>query len=302
VSLDHLHGILREKVVFVIELTFYADESGIHDPSGSELGSEVASIGGYIATKPQWKTFEKRWRYACKKFKVPDNSEFHMSEFYRTEQPDDSPYFGWTNEKKKNFLRALIKVASKTTMASYASAVETRAWNTLLDNDTKLAIPLEDGGSVYTPYINCLQNFFAKFPRYFEKVIRPRLNPNIPVDKVSFVFHNHKIFGPAAQIGYNAVHGRSDLDPNGVLGTLSFGSYDDYPPLQSADLFAFYSRRRFTRYLKGIPADEFESNLLEPDPNDPDRAYLIYLSDDNLRDLQEKSEQLREKRKRDGLA
>jgi hypothetical protein len=285
----------------VIELTFFADESGIHDPHGDQLGSEVASIGGYIATKQQWKKFESRWRYACRKFKLPDDFEFHMSEFYRKEQPPDSPYFGWTNEKKKRFLRALIKVASETTLAGYASAVETKAWDSILDDDTKLAIPLEDGRSVYTPYVNCLQNFFAKFPRYFEKVVRPLLNPRISVDKVAFVFHHHKVFGPAAQIGYNAVHGRPDLDPNGTLGTLSFGSYDDYPPLQSADLFAFYSRRRFTRHLKNIPPDEFELKILEPDPNNPDKTYLIYLSTENLRDLREKNQQLRDGRKRDGL-
>jgi len=63
-SLALLHAILRETVILVLELTFYGDESGVHDPHGEEPGSEVAAIGGYIATKRQWEKFERRWNTA----------------------------------------------------------------------------------------------------------------------------------------------------------------------------------------------------------------------------------------------
>jgi Protein of unknown function (DUF3800) len=295
VSLDHLHGILRERFILVLEVTFYADESGIHDPHGEQLGSEVATVAGYIATKDQWKKFERRWNTALKKFKV---SEFHMSEFNREKQKPDSPYVGWPNEKKKRFLRLLIKIARDNTLYGYASMVETKAWDTILDNETKLGLPKRKKGKllevpVYNPYITCFQNFFAKFPKFLNEAVDPIVSKRALVERVAFVFHQHQVFGPAAQIGYNIVH--KDLDYDHRFGTITFGSSEEYPPLQAADLFAFYCRKSFTHYLKNIPQDEFELALLHPD-----KCYLIHLSPENLKDLREKNERLRQEREKAG--
>jgi len=292
-SLAHLHWILHEGFVCVLDLTFYADESGIHDPHGEEPGSEVAAVAGYIATKSQWKKFERRWNTALKKYKVP---EFHMSEYNRRKQKPLSPYIGWSNEKKKRFLRLLIKIARDNTLYGYSSMVETRAWDTILDSETKLGMPKGKKGKVleelvYNPYIVCFQNFFAKFPKFLSEVVDPVVSKRTPVGRVSFVFHQHEVFGPAAQIGYNIIH--RDLDYGRRLGALKFGSSEDYSPLQAADLFAFYCRKRFTRYLNNVPPDEFELALLHPDT-----CYLIYLSPENLKDLRERNERLRQEREK----
>jgi hypothetical protein len=299
VSLAQLHDILCERSILVLDVRFYADESGIHDEHGKEEGAEVAVIGGYIATKRQWKLFAKRWDTVLCAFNVP---EFHMSQYYRKKQDSDSPYLGWPNTEKKRFLRQLIKVARDNTTAAYASMVQTKAWDTILDPGTKLGIPkrqkdrIVDGKPVlgelveephYNPYIICFQNFFAKLPYFLKEMVDPVLSRYAPPEQVAFVFHRHKDFGPAAQVGYNIVH--KDFDHEHRLGTISFGSTEKCPPLQAADLLAFYARKRFTRYLKNIAPDEFEMALL----GNEKKVWLLELTPDNLKDLRQKNEQAR---------
>lgn len=299
-SLAHLRGILRERLILVLELTFYGDESGIHDPHGNQPGSEVASIAGYIGTKEQWKTFDRRWNTALRKYKVP---AFHMSEFNKKgeEQKPDSPYWGWSKAKKKSFLRVLINIASKIPLAGYGSMLQTKAWDSILDNYAKVGIPKKNKrGQIveeYNPYITIFANFFAKFPTFLDKAVNPLLNRHTPVGEVAFVFHQHKVFGPAAVVGYGLTQ---EVLRDNRLGTIAFAATDKYPPLQAADLLAFYSRRRFTRFLANIPADEFELKLLDPDPDNPDKVYLIELSPELLRDLQKNSEKARALRAESG--
>jgi hypothetical protein len=169
-SLAHLFGILREGLVFVAEVTFYADESGIHDPHGNQPGWEVASIAGYIATKAQWLKFDRRWNTALKKYHLP---VFRMSEFNQEEkyQKPDSPYKGWSEAKRKRFIRLLIGIASKIPLAGYSSMVETKAWDSILDDYTKVGVPhgkTRRQELIYNPYISCFQNFFAKFPQFLD--------------------------------------------------------------------------------------------------------------------------------------
>jgi Protein of unknown function (DUF3800) len=262
----------------VLDVTFYGDESGIHDPHGNESGSEVAAIGGYLATKRQWKKFEKRWSSALREYEVP---EFHMSEYNRQKPDQKSPYLGWSGTKKKRFLRLLIKIARDNTTAAYASMVQTKAWDTILDNDTKLGFPQNN------PWHTCFQNFFAKFPYFLKEMVDPLISRYTPPEKVAFVFHQHEIFGPAAQIGYGIV--KKVLKDADRFGGICFESTEDYPPLQAADLLAFYARRRFTRYLKNVAPDEFELALL----GDDKKVWLLELSPENLEDLRQKNEQAR---------
>jgi hypothetical protein len=287
-SLAHLHGIRREGVICVLEVTFYADETGIHDPHGEQLGSEVAAIAGYIATKEQWKKFERRWNTALRKFKVP---EFHMSEYNREEPKPTSPYFGWSSAKKKRFLRCLIRIAVENTTYAYGSLVETKAWDRLLDNDTKLGLPKIRNGEIveitdeYNPYTLLFQKFFASFLRILKSEIDPFIKRHGPPEDVAFVFHRHQRFGPSAQWGFDLI--QRTFDQEDRLASITFGASSKYIPLQAADLLAFYARKHHTRQLKGLPADEFDSELFA------DRHAMLIITSENLKDLQENSEKRR---------
>ncbi len=262
----------------MLEVTFYADESGTHDPHGEQVGAEVAAIAGYIATKKQWETFKRRWNTALTKYKIP---EFHMSEFNRHKPPYDS----WTNAKRKRFLRALIRIARDNKLYGYASMVETKAWDTILDDETK-GFP-----EFYNPYHTCLQNLFAKFPKFLKEEFDPHVSKGKPVEKIAFVFHRHQELGPAAAAGFEIC--KDVLDSDDRFSSITFGSSKDCVPLQVADLLAFYARRIFTRDLKGIPRDEFELALLERD-----NLHLIFLSPENLKDLRQKNEKVRQEREK----
>ena len=208
-----------------------------------------------------------------------------MSEFNRREPKPFSPYVGWSDNKRKRFLRLLIKIARDNTLYGYASMVETKVWDTILDDATKLPPPHTKSN----PYHTCFMNFFAKFLKILKKEIDPLISKRPSAEKIAFVFHNHQVFGPAAKIGYGII--QKVLDHDGRLGTISFGSTEDYLPLQAADLFAFYCRKRFTRYLNNKAADEFEQALLKHE-----KVYLLYLSSENLQDLREKNEKVRQER------
>ena len=252
----------------MLDVTFYADESGIHDPRGEQPGSEVAVIGGYIATKKLWERFERRWNTALRKYKVPE-LQFHMSEFNRKEPPP--PYDNWTATKKKQFLRALIRIAHDNTLFGFASMVETKAWDAILDDAAKTAP---------NPYFLCFQNLFAKFQDFLKEDFDPRVSKGKPVEDIAFVFHRHQEFGAAAKAGFAI--SKNISDPDDRLSRITFGSSKECVPLQAADLFAFYARRGFTHHLKQIPWDEFESRLLAHE-----NVRLIFLSPNNLRDLQQ---------------
>ena len=295
-SLAQLHDLLPEPVILVIDHRFYGDESGTHDEHGDQRGSEVASVAGCVGTKDEWKTWERRWNTALRKFSV---REFHTSEFFSEHPPPDWPYLGWSENKRRRFLLLLIKIIRDRHLCLYASMVETKTWDTTLDSETKLPVRTRRRKTVRNPYLICFNKFFAKFPAYFEEVIRPRFGTREPIEPVAFVFHNHQVFSSWALRSFNATHGHPTIDPHKVVGTLVFGPTRCYPPLQAADLVAYYSRRKFWHHLNGTRADEFESALLDVDPEDPDEVYLTYLSRENLLDLQRNSERLREARKND---
>src|SRR2546430_2756809 len=83
---SHLNGGL-----FVM-LEVYADESGTHDEMGKEVCSEVAVIGGYIASTEEWADFSDLWQFLLDAYRIPF---FHFREYnLRRRHPDDSsnPY------------------------------------------------------------------------------------------------------------------------------------------------------------------------------------------------------------------
>jgi hypothetical protein len=131
----HLHGILREKVILVLGLTVYADESGTHDKHGLQRGSEVTVVAGYIAKKASWDVFTRRWRTALKKYKV---DVFHMSELSAWQK--HAPYNTWTEAKRKRFLSTLIKIARDNTHFAIGGMVSTQDYDKALSDDVKAGI------------------------------------------------------------------------------------------------------------------------------------------------------------------
>lgn len=244
-GLQHLHGILRERCIVVLEVTFYADESGIHDKQGEEKGAEVVSIAGYIATKAQWSTFTCRWLHALRNFKVTE--PFHMSEFYRH---DKGPYSEWSPTKRKELLATLINIARENTVRGFGVTIDTKGWKREFTDEMKGAPDFDH------PYTFCSQLFFTRLllnflPEEFDPCIGHK-------ETVALVFHNQTFLAPLTLLAYGLA--KKIFDKEDRLRTITFGSDEHCPPIQAADLIAFYARRMKTR-LGRIPYDEFEELL-----------------------------------------
>jgi hypothetical protein len=83
-----------------MNIVVYADESGTHDPTGSQQGAGAVVICGVVAPKEDWIAFDIRWRKILKKYKA---CYFHFREQFaawrvialRAEAPSDfhkNPY------------------------------------------------------------------------------------------------------------------------------------------------------------------------------------------------------------------
>jgi hypothetical protein len=145
---------------------------------------------------------ERRWNTALTKYHVP---VFHMSEFNLEEkyQKANSPYKGWSDAKKKRFLPVLINIASKIPFAGYGSMVESKAWDSILDDHAKMAMPVGHGKKarvVQNPYIECFAKFFAKFPQFLDNAVNPLLSKCSPVSKVAFRIRATQGFRPSGAI------------------------------------------------------------------------------------------------------
>lgn len=114
-----------------MKIIVYADESGTHDQTGTQPGSEVAVIAGYVAKVDSWIKFCKDWGAVLKKHNAP---YFHFREFAEassvvrgkreaSSQFKNNPYFGWEIDRLDNFLFDLAEVAaagSKVPVGGYA--------------------------------------------------------------------------------------------------------------------------------------------------------------------------------------
>jgi hypothetical protein len=238
----------------VLGLTVYADESGIHDKTGLSPGSEVTAIAGYIATKRHWNTVIRRWNTALRKYEV---EVFHMSDYWR----EIPPYDKWSDAKRKRYLSTLIRIARDGTWFAIGGMVPTKDWNEALPEDIK-------GGGLGGrlnfdhPYHFCFQMFFVRFMELLTEEIDKRCSRQKLKEKVAFVFEQQHQFEDVAAAGFHII--KDILDPDNRLASLTFGSKEDYIPLQAADLLAFYARRILTHQMQGKAwRDPFEQQLEE---------------------------------------
>lgn len=223
----------------MLELTVYADESGIHDKHGLSAGSEVTAIAGYITTKHNWGIVVRRWKTALREYGV---DVFHMSEYWREEPPYDK----WSEAKQKRFLKTLIRIVRDNTWFAIGAMVPTKDWDETLPNDIK------GGGlggklSFDHPYHFCFQMFFARFMDLLTSEIDKRFPKR--KETVAFVFDQQREFEEVASAGFHII--KDVVDPENRLTSLTFGDKKQHIPLQAADLCAFYARRILTHQMQG---------------------------------------------------
>jgi len=202
-----------------VTLTVYADESGTHDPTGNLRGSEAPVFGGFMDTFDRWQIFRTHWESVLDKYKVP---YFHYREFapvLKTRNDPKSPYYGWDDRKRDEFIFELAAVAGH--QVPVASMLKLKGMVGRTADDL-----------YWTAIDCCFQNVIFQLNSFW---------PN-QKDKVNFIFdqnENREWIGRWAGVFSEW----KQKEPR--LGSYSFADKKDpiNYPLQAADLLAYRVRK-----------------------------------------------------------
>ncbi len=212
-----------------------------------------------------------------------------MSSYWRNAPPYDK----WSDAKRKKFLATLIRIARDGTWFAIGGMVPTKDWEQALPNDIKSGL----GGrlDLSHPYHFCFQMFFARFMDLLTNEIDRRFGKYKFKEEVAFIFEQQRQFERVASGDFNVI--KDVVDPENRLASLTFGSKDNYIPLQTADLLAFYARRILTHQIQGKAwRDPFE-RLLEQRHN----LMLYYFTREQLMEFARKAIAARDARRDDAI-
>jgi hypothetical protein len=211
-----------------VSIVIYADESGTHDPTGQQLGSEVPVVAGYAAFRNNWKFFCRDWKSVLDRYKIP---YFHAREFENRDHRkinSKSPYYLWEDHKAESFKYDLAEIAGRHIPVGGGYHIK--------EHQKKYK---ED--ETY-PYKYAFEQFFIDIVDMLKE--RDRL-----AEKISIIFDRNTDEKWNIALGEVA----DWWIKNGLkLGDYSYGDKKEYPnwPLQAADMFAYRSRRVTSSKLK----------------------------------------------------
>jgi hypothetical protein len=214
-------------------LKLYADESGIHS------GAKVVVLAGLIESREYWQSFNHRWKG------VLDNHAaryFHYREFRENAAAkQDSQYYGWSKEKRKNFIYRLAMLTGESAVpVGGGSRVERKF----------------DSGANLNPFEQAIRNFYEStikmlnlhWPKYDGKVL-------IILDNCD----EKEWTGPLHQIHTEY------KNKDSRIGGLSFE--DDKDPLhcglQAADLSTMHFRNGANQYIDTPEGELIDASLID---------------------------------------
>jgi hypothetical protein len=253
-----------------LNLVAYVDESGTHDPTGKQLGSETLVIAGWVAWQDEWETFCVDWQEVLNRFNVP---ALHMRELNNIDRLTNprSPYFGWDQKKIDEFLGELIPIARDGTCLGVVGLLSVRDYNNVVGERFKTTFD--------HPYFFAFQLFFDSFLDAIEKTPFAR---QFPVgEQIATFLDQQEEFGERAYAAFQDFKREKDFQNR--MGSITFADHRKCLPLQAADLLAYRMRKMFTRKLQGLKPINSKSwddalcarrNLITP-----------YYDEDTLREL-----------------
>jgi len=236
-------SLFRERVF--VTLVCYVDETGVHDPTGSHPGAEVAAVAGYLSHSENWEDFTAGWQSVLEAYHV---ETFHMSDFsneQRCAANPGSPYHGWPDYKRHRFIHDLIQVATEQTLCGISGLISVRDYHRLMPPLLK--------EMVVHPYYFCFQLFFEELLHCVKCEFE---EPFAAGERIAFFFDQQDEFQLKAHDLFMKFKEARDIDDR--MGTIAFASKKECVPLQAADLLASRTRKMFGRRLRG------DSPLIKP--------------------------------------
>jgi hypothetical protein len=252
--------------VGIVNIEVYADETGPNSEAGVIKGKlEWAGVGGCMATVDQWAEFNVKWRKVLDDAGVPF---FHFSEFadkQNSSEKKDWPYFGWSEEKRSDFLFKLATIVHGHTISSVAALVHVPSYYSELPEWYRNHIKL--------PQALCLKCFFTSIwgdvQEHSFKSFQEKPQEFFPaafyfdhVDKKSnpdWYYMINALFEAQKQ---TAIKGYEGTPYGKLVGQVTVAEKDNAAPsslpLEAADLVTYRMRQVQERFKEGYstPLDE----------------------------------------------
>lgn len=241
----------------VTMLKTFMDETGIHEDA------EMVAVGCYIAKPKTWRDWTRAWNLAKRPIKV-----FHATDCANFQ----GEFQGWDKERRDPFVAKLLPIIADHDMAGLVIGVQLKDLAAALKDYPEL---LEMFG---TPYTACFQ--------WAISTIMELATQHGKGQRMAFV-HEVNDFKGEATSAFDYVS--ENLNPLKIRMGFAFGSKEDYPPLQAADVLA-YEGGKFLKNPTGQPRRAWTAL-------DPDKTRIIAkrYAKDNMAELIRLLSEFREK-------
>jgi Protein of unknown function (DUF3800) len=244
---DQFFSVFNGRINAVIHV--YLDESGTHDPTGRAPGARTPLVMGFMGRSESWIAFNKSWQAILDKFGI---NYFHFNEFSAVKSHSLKtawPYYGWTQQKRDDFLYSLAKIAGSKHLVLVGGGIDALQTN---ENVQRLPDSPIKQYRIRYPYKDCIRALYKTIIKQSEKHW-PLLDR-----KIALIFDQCEQPNWRASIGSIHEEYRAK-DPR--FDTISFADSRDKPPLQAADMVAYRSRQLAEKFALGDTLQDNVSKL-----------------------------------------
>jgi hypothetical protein len=207
----------------------------------NKTGAEVIAVVGYAASAGDWASIERMWTETLDHYGV---SEFETRSMVREYE---CPYAAWPEEKRQEFLEALIQIIRKHTSFGVASVLSV--------HDYERHAPDWFRWENEHPYYFAFQLFFDMFLGTVEKLPQPPLPPD---EQLTFILDQNEFMQKSAGTFLQL---KALRDTHDRMGTITFQSRKDCPLLQAADLISCLIQDAVSRSPRNQPDREWAQEV-----------------------------------------
>jgi hypothetical protein len=194
-------------------LSTFLDETGVHDDA------EMVAVGGYISAPKNWRAWTKNWN--VHKRKVPIDRK-PIKVFHATDCANFHGEFeGWTKEERDPFVSQLLPVMPAQPLAGIVIGVH------LIELERAFRDHLELSEMFGTPYTACFQ--------WAISIVMEIATEHGHGQRMAFIHEVNDYKGECLK-AFEYVE--RYLNPRKIPMTIGFGTKEQYPPLQAADILA----------------------------------------------------------------
>jgi hypothetical protein len=208
-------------------LKTFMDETGVHDDA------EMVAVSGYICNPKAWRAWTKDWN--LRKRRVPAGRKpikvFHSTDCANYKNEFD----GWTKDDRDPYVAQLLPAIPAHPLAGVVIGVHLPALEAAFRDHPEL---VEMFG---TPYTCCFQ--------WAVSIIAEIATEHGHGQRMAFIHEVNNYKGECLK-AFEYI--KDYLNPRKIPMTIGFGTKEEYPPLQAADVLA-YEGGKFLKNPTGKP-------------------------------------------------